>query len=315
MAEDNMLVFGGFDGPEQNWSRLPHQLIAALPLIDSLAELKVVLYVLRHTWGYHDADKRITLGEFTHGRRRRDGTRLDGGVGMCESAVKDGIRRALADGFITRAPDGRSDGLQSWCYALAMRQETAEVVRGGDFPPQGGMEITPPKIERPPVKETTTAGDGAVAAVPAQPLPPAGKEADGWEALGKVRPGAAVRADPLRPDTVATRELFSRRLANSTAKGRSAVSRFTTIEQRDMYLRAVETLGDGWMDLLEKAFVVCGNNLSGIVTYMDGCAKRVRNGTAPTGAVAGGGGSGNPGVTLTVEERERYARFVAAHKE
>ena len=44
--------------------------------IDNLAELKVVQYVLRHTWGYQEygIKKRITIDEFISGRRRRDGS-------------------------------------------------------------------------------------------------------------------------------------------------------------------------------------------------------------------------------------------------
>lgn len=101
--------FQGFEYPRENWSKLPHALIDALPLFSSKAELAVVLYVLRWTWGCHDAYKRITLDEFENGRRRSDGSRLDGGVGMGRQAIIDGIRRAIAHGFLrveTDATDG-----------------------------------------------------------------------------------------------------------------------------------------------------------------------------------------------------------------
>ena len=74
-----MSKFDGFDIPKENWSKLPNALIAALPLFTSASELKVVLYVLRHTWGYQEFDnpKSITLDELAHGRKRKNGTRLD----------------------------------------------------------------------------------------------------------------------------------------------------------------------------------------------------------------------------------------------
>ncbi|MCP4540113.1 MAG: hypothetical protein GY832_23495 [Chloroflexi bacterium] len=112
--------FPGFDAPEQNWSKLPHQIIDALPLFSSQAELKVVLYVLRHTWGYQEFDvvKRITLDEFKNGRKRRDGTRMDNGVGMVTNSIKDGIRRAIEHGFLIRESDGRDAGRSSHLYCL-----------------------------------------------------------------------------------------------------------------------------------------------------------------------------------------------------
>jgi len=43
-------MFPGFTEPTENWSKLPHSLIGALPDIRTVAELKVILYILRHTW-------------------------------------------------------------------------------------------------------------------------------------------------------------------------------------------------------------------------------------------------------------------------
>lgn len=92
--------FEGFNPPIENWSKLPHQLINALHIIETEAELKVILYILRHTWGYHDEEKKITIDEFCNGRKRRNGSRLDKGTGLSSNSVKDGIKRAIKHGFI-----------------------------------------------------------------------------------------------------------------------------------------------------------------------------------------------------------------------
>ena len=89
MSDEGQATVEGFAEPEQNWSKLPHQLIEALPLIETIGEMKVILYVLRHTWGYHDDEKKITLDEFCNGRKRRDGSRLDGGTGLDSTAGVD----------------------------------------------------------------------------------------------------------------------------------------------------------------------------------------------------------------------------------
>jgi hypothetical protein len=94
--------FSGFDNPQQNWSKLPHAMIDALPQITCLSEMKVILYILRHTWGYQEFDtyKRITLDEFENGRKRKDGERLDNGIGMSGPSIISGLKRAVEHGFI-----------------------------------------------------------------------------------------------------------------------------------------------------------------------------------------------------------------------
>jgi hypothetical protein len=112
--------FEGFQEPEENWSKLPHQLIGALPLIETVSEMKVILYVLRHTWGFREFDKlkRITLDEFQNGRKKKDGSRMDAGTGLSANAIKDGIARAINHGFLIQVPDGRDFGRSSHVYQL-----------------------------------------------------------------------------------------------------------------------------------------------------------------------------------------------------
>ncbi len=116
------MTFTGFEHPKQHWSKLPHAFINALNKITSLAELKVILYILRHTWGFQEFDKpkRITLDEFQNGRKRRDGSRLDAGVGMSKNAIKNGLERAVTGGFIIQTSDGRDAARNSHEYQLVM---------------------------------------------------------------------------------------------------------------------------------------------------------------------------------------------------
>lgn len=111
--------FTGFVNPKQNWSRLPHQLINALPTFSSMAEIVVVLYILRHTWGYKDKRKRITLDEFEHGRKRKNGTRIDAGVGMSKPSIVSGLKSANTHGFIVVEVDDSDKGRVKKFYSLA----------------------------------------------------------------------------------------------------------------------------------------------------------------------------------------------------
>lgn len=122
-------MFKGFETPKENYSKLPHALVGALPIFSSLAELKVVLYVLRHTWGYQEFAelKRITLDEFRSGRRRKDGSRMDQGVGMSENAIMDGLSRAIEHGFLVHDKYYRHrPGRPAGAYMLRISSEVEE---------------------------------------------------------------------------------------------------------------------------------------------------------------------------------------------
>jgi hypothetical protein len=134
MSEDTDKVFPGFWDPRlhDGWTKMPHKLIdEVLCKIDSITELKVVLYILRNTWGYkekkktvqdededeyedegkeYDIYKKITTDEFMHGRKRVDGSRIDKGTGLSDWGVKDGIAKALKHGYIEVDVDARDKG-------------------------------------------------------------------------------------------------------------------------------------------------------------------------------------------------------------
>jgi len=115
--------FEGFERPEQNWSKLPHDLIKSLPDVETVGELKVILYILRHTWGFQEygLSKKITVDEFMNGRKRKDGTRMDNGVGVSHPTVIDGLQRAVEHGFITVEVDDSDLGRVKKYYAIRMK--------------------------------------------------------------------------------------------------------------------------------------------------------------------------------------------------
>lgn len=112
--------FPGFTEPKENWSKLPHQLVDAFPLIETLGEALVILYVLRHTWGFQDQEKRITTDEFQRGRKRKDGTRLDHGTGLSAPTVRTSIKKAIKHGFLAVETDARDKARTRKFYSLNM---------------------------------------------------------------------------------------------------------------------------------------------------------------------------------------------------
>ncbi len=122
-----MSKFSGFPIPRENWSKLPHVFIEALPIVRNVGELKCILYILRHTWGYQDTGKRITVDEFMHGRKKRDGTRIDDGTGLAKTTILAGLKQAEAHGFIVVVIDDRDKGRVKKSYSLKMQLHTPGV--------------------------------------------------------------------------------------------------------------------------------------------------------------------------------------------
>ncbi|MCG0278541.1 MAG: replication protein [Thermanaeromonas sp.] len=86
---------------EANFTLLPNELFDKwLPKFRSLAEMKVVFYIARHTYGFHKLFDCLSLNQFRHGVTRPDGTKLDNGTGLKEDHIIRGLRQAEEDGFI-----------------------------------------------------------------------------------------------------------------------------------------------------------------------------------------------------------------------
>jgi len=125
MAKERMQAgnpFPGFDPPTENWSKLPHALIESLPAIETVSELKVILYILRHTWGFQEDQRRISVDEFANGRRKKNSGRVDGGTGLSVNAVRDGLKRAMSHGFIEVEIDNHDLGRVQKLYRLRMKE-------------------------------------------------------------------------------------------------------------------------------------------------------------------------------------------------
>jgi hypothetical protein len=123
MTQDDQFIFEGFEEPESNYFRLPRDWTDITSRITSLAELKVVEYVLKHTWGYHEYGlvKKISIDEFMHGRKKTTGERVDEGTGLTKHSVIDGIKKAIAHGLLLEQINSRDKARIKKSYALKMK--------------------------------------------------------------------------------------------------------------------------------------------------------------------------------------------------
>src|SRR5579859_1460945 len=152
------MMFEGFTPPTKNFFHMPNEWIDICAGINNLSELKVVQYVLRHTWGYHEygIPKTISVDEFMHGRKRADGTRMDKGTGLkSDRSVKDGIKAAVDHGYLICEVDTSDQARTKKSYALKMVEDggrlypPVETTPGRNYPsegynlPLGGTKSTP----------------------------------------------------------------------------------------------------------------------------------------------------------------------------
>ncbi len=127
------MSFSGFSWPKKNWFRLPNEWTDITSQISSLAELKVVEYVLRHTWGFQEPDKskRITTKEFMCGRRKKGGGTIDQGTGLSNKSVYLGLKSGVEHGFLLVEIDDSNKSNVKKYYRLKMEIDTNNV-RSGD---------------------------------------------------------------------------------------------------------------------------------------------------------------------------------------
>ncbi len=146
------MTFEGFVPPTKNYFPMPNEWTNISAKIDSLAELKVIEYVLRHTWGFQEYGilKTISIDEFMHGRRRQDQSRIDEGTGLSEQGVRNGLKQAIEDGYLIFDVDPSDAGRIKKSYALKMQvqvqafdpPQTFDPSTGTKFVPQGTKSLT-----------------------------------------------------------------------------------------------------------------------------------------------------------------------------
>src|SRR6266699_2277921 len=131
-------TFEGFVPPTKNYFPMPNEWIDICAEITSSAELKVIQYVLRHTWGYREFGicKTISVDEFQHGRKRQDGSRMDKGTRLSNHSVIDGLRAAEKHGYLICEVDKSDLARTRKSYALKMASR--------------GEESSPPAKSSPP---------------------------------------------------------------------------------------------------------------------------------------------------------------------
>ncbi|HMP41507.1 MAG TPA: replication protein [Roseiflexaceae bacterium] len=143
-------AFAGFSSP--NYTMVPDQLFDELLPDLSGAELKVLLYIMRRTFGFKKESDAISLNQIGNGIRTRDGRVLDLGTGLSKSTIAEATKSLEAKGAIRRdrsATNERGDEATTYTLNLVPATPTPPRVQKSDTPPY-------PKIGHPRVQKSDT---------------------------------------------------------------------------------------------------------------------------------------------------------------
>src|SRR2546422_11317602 len=109
--------FPGFRGP--NYTPVPDELFDELLPDLTLAELRVLLYVMRRTIGFKKGSDRISKSQLESGIVKQNGQLLDRGTGLSRRAVRIAIYSLVEKGILLkRSRFSLTKGHEATEYAL-----------------------------------------------------------------------------------------------------------------------------------------------------------------------------------------------------
>jgi hypothetical protein len=117
--------FEGFSLP--TYTQVPDELFDRLMPHLTEAELKVLLYIVRRTFGFKKITDDISLSQLVAGITTRDGTLLDEGTGLTRRAVLKALKSLKEQGIIeARRNQSATRGDEATTYALRFRDTPSE---------------------------------------------------------------------------------------------------------------------------------------------------------------------------------------------
>ncbi len=145
--------FPGFRSP--NYTMVPDDLFDDLMAGLSGAELKVLLYIIRRTFGFKKHSDDISLNQICQGIKARNGRLLDRGTGLSRSTVKVALQALLAKSVIVAAHRSSAErGFEATTFRLHIAAQSVAV----QDPPGPKIGLAPWAENRPsPGPETSPA--------------------------------------------------------------------------------------------------------------------------------------------------------------
>jgi hypothetical protein len=150
-STNTVLPSPGFQSP--NYTPVPDELFDVYLTELSGAELKVLLYIIRRTFGFKRESDNIALSQMMTGITTRDGRVLDRGVGLSKKTLLAALR-ALEDRqlIFSQRRQSQEKGNEPTSYRLNVRNAppppSFDAPHDPSSPGGGGEETTPPLGEK-----------------------------------------------------------------------------------------------------------------------------------------------------------------------
>lgn len=139
--------FRGFSKP--TYTQVPDELFDELMPRLTESELKVLLYVIRRTFGFKKDSDTISLKQMVEGIKTRDGRQLDNGTGLSRPGVTKGVKGLVEKGVLTAVRNTSVElGDQPTTYSLRFFDPVVTALPGGSkdlFYPLPYDVSTPPR--------------------------------------------------------------------------------------------------------------------------------------------------------------------------
>jgi hypothetical protein len=145
MSKNDQKHFKGYTKP--NYTPVPDELFdEQLPDLSG-AELKVLLYIIRRTFGFKKESDNISLNQLLHGITTKEDVVLDRGTGLSKKTLLETIKNLIEKNLIiSERRRSKEKGDQPTTYRLNILGETMEnntTPPGVKSTPGGGVKTTP----------------------------------------------------------------------------------------------------------------------------------------------------------------------------
>jgi hypothetical protein len=145
MNKDVQKHFKGYSRP--NYTPVPDELFdEQLPDLSG-AELKVLLYIIRRTFGFKKESDNISLNQLLHGITTKEDVVLDRGTGLSKKTLLETLKNLIEKNLIiSERRRSKEKGDEPTTYRLNVIRETPEnndTPRGVKSTPGGGVKSTP----------------------------------------------------------------------------------------------------------------------------------------------------------------------------
>lgn len=198
------------------------------------AELRIALYIYRHTIGYQKLSDTISYSQFTDGITTSDGRRLDAGAGVSRRSLPAALAGLERRGVISRSSAGgavRYTVVQPASPAPAPAQKAETVTKDLPASKSDGDEPAPQEpVSQPQPKQTLPAP-----VAPPAVLPPAGQKLPASQPLpGQNLHPTKQTESKIKPDRVAAVTLIIQEIAGITPNQAEKLVRIAEQNQRDI---------------------------------------------------------------------------------